>query len=143
MLSTIIPMCKCIPDPVWKWNEMNRKVFLTTIFLTLVSFNLSRVIGWKFFADTRIWTRIVNDNLHHWQLGLVLIALALIIRKLTRKWYLLLAVSIGMVIDESMYLFSPLYWRLNHYSWEGIAFEFLVFITLSLVIVRFDKGVSI
>lgn len=115
---------------------MNKKVFLTTVFLTLVFFNISRIIGWRFFSETGFWTIIINDNFHHWQLGTVLVIVALLIKKYVRRSYLLLAVSIGMIIDESMYLLSPLYWRFNHYSWEGVAFEFLIFTVVSLVLFR-------
>ena len=95
---------------------MKKNKFLITIFLTLVFFNISRVVGWRFFSETGFWTRIVNDDFHHWQLGIVLVVMALLARKYIRWFYLVVALGVGMIIDESMYIFSPIYWRLNHYA---------------------------
>lgn len=78
----------------------------------------------------------MNDDFHHWQLGILLVAMALLARKYVRWFYLVVALGIGMIIDESMYLFSPLYWRLNHTSWEGIIFEFVVFLIFALLVYR-------
>jgi hypothetical protein len=115
---------------------MNKKGFLAVIFLTLVFFNISRVVGWRYFSNTSAWTTIVTDDFHHWQLGILLVIVALLLKKYVRWYYKLLAVSIGIIIDESMYVFSPFYWQFNHYSWEGIAFEFLVFAILALLLYR-------
>lgn len=78
---------------------------------------------------------MVTDDFHHWQLGILLVIVALLLKKYVRWYYKLLAVSIGMIIDESMYIFSPFYWRFNHYAWEGIVFEFVVLAVLALALV--------
>ena len=78
----------------------------------------------------------MNDDFHHWQLGIVFVVMALLARKYVRWFYLVVALGVGMIIDESMYLFSPLYLRLNHNAWEGIVFEFVVFVILALLVYR-------
>jgi len=115
---------------------MDKKAFLITVFFTLVIYNLSRIIGLIFFSETEFWTGIINDNFHHWQLGMVLVIMALLARRHIRWSYLVAALGAGMIIDESMYLFSPLYLRFNHYSWEGIVFEFALFAILAMALHR-------
>ncbi|MBI4035118.1 MAG: hypothetical protein HY381_01855 [Candidatus Chisholmbacteria bacterium] len=112
-----------------------KKTLILTTFLILTFFNFSRVIGWNFFAYTQFWQTIVYDNYHHWQIGILLLALTFLLRKnLGRLKYMLLGISTGMIIDESMYLFYPSYWKFNLYSLPAIIFQSIVFIIFALIV---------
>jgi hypothetical protein len=117
---------------------MSSKKFLITTFLTIIFYNVGRLIGWTFLSQTALWDRLINDNLHHYQLGILLILICVLFYEKIGKWRgFILAISSGMVIDESMYLFYSLNKNFSHYSIVGITFEFLVFIIFARVILRF------
>jgi len=116
---------------------MSTKKFLFITFMTLVFYNLLRFVGLNNFSQTNWWKEMNSDNWHHWQLGLLLIFIALIfLRKKQFLKNLLLAIGSGMVIDEIMYAFYPFNSSFSHYSSLGIFFEFLVFIVFSLIVLR-------
>lgn len=122
---------------------MSAKRFVLVTFLTLLLFNLERIIGVRFFAQTDFWNRTISDKWHHYQLGiLLLLAAFLIFRKKKGLRDLILAVGSGMIIDESMYLFYPLNQNFSHYSIIGIAFEFLVFAVFSLAVFKLKSTKS-
>lgn len=120
---------------------MPKSKFILTTFLTIIFYNLARILGQKFFTSSWWWKRINNDQWHHYQLGLLLIIVAVILLK-KKKFLkeLLLAVGIGMVIDESMYLLYPLNHAFSHYNLIGIIFEFIVFVVFSLTLLRYGKS---
>lgn len=119
---------------------MSSENFVLTTFFTLIYFNIARFIGWTFIAKTAFWNRLINDNLHHYQLGILLILICLLLHEKKENWrYFLLAIGSGMVIDESMYLFYPFNKNFSHYSIIGIAFEFLVFLVFSAIILKLKK----
>lgn len=112
-----------------------RKTVILTTFLTLVFFNLSRVIGFNFFAHTKVWSRIISDDLHHYQIGIILLILLLLLRnKLGRLKYPLTGMGAGTIIDESKYLFYPSYWKFDLYSLPNVILEFTVFIIFALIV---------
>lgn len=111
------------------------KIVLITL-LTILYFSVVRLIGWTFFSQTEFWHRIVNDNLHHYQLGIVFLAVSVLL--LTRKTKLglyLLAIGSGMVIDESMYVFEFINPAIfNHDHPLGITIEVMVFLIFSVFV---------
>jgi len=116
---------------------MSRKKFVLVTFSTLIFFNIARIIGWRFFAQTGWWDRTLSDKWHHYQLGILLSLIALLIfRRKEKLRDLILAVGSGMIIDESMYLFYPLNENFSHNSIVGITFEFLVFIIFALIVLK-------
>lgn len=122
---------------------MSTKKFVLVTFLTLLLFNLARIIGVRFFAQTDFWNRTISDKWHHYQLGILFLLVAfLIFRKRKRLRDLILAVGSGMVIDESMYLFYPLNPSFNHYTALGVGFEFLVFVIFSLAVFKLKSTKS-
>lgn len=61
---------------------MNSKRFILITFLTLILFNVARIIGWRFLAQTYWWNTLLNDRWHHYQIGFLLLLVAfLILRK--------------------------------------------------------------
>ena len=87
---------------------MSAKKFILTTFLTLVFFNLARAIGSRIFAQTEFWRSMLNDQWHHYQLGILLLfIIPLILRKKKVVRDFILAIGSGMIIDESMYIFTP------------------------------------
>jgi len=122
---------------------MSAKKFILTTFLTLVFFNLARAIGSRIFAQTEFWRSMLNDQWHHYQLGILLLfIIPLILRKKKVVRDFILAIGSGMIIDESMYIFYPFNQDFSHYSIIGIVFEFLLFAIFSLLILKLKKGVG-
>lgn len=116
---------------------MSSKRFVLITLLTILFFNLSRLVGWYFFGYTTWWRSTITDRWHHYQLGFLLIAIAFVVLK-KRPFMkdLFLAVGSGMVIDESMYLLYPLNPAFSHYHPLGIFFEFAVFAVFAPIIFR-------
>ena len=109
----------------------DKRKFLWVTFVVLIFFNFSRFVGWKYLSETAFWKTIVYDNLHHYQLGLILLILAIFVKRLRT---LVLALGAGMVIDESMYLFYPLNNSFSHGTLVGFVFEFFVLAILGLTL---------
>lgn len=117
--------------------DVNFKRVVSITFITIGFLNLFRIIGWQFFFQSQWWLKIVTDNWHHYQLGLALCLLAVLVFK--KKPIIrdaILAVGSGMVIDESMYVFYPLNNSFSHYSWVGIVFELFIFSVFTLFVRR-------
>lgn len=114
---------------------MPKRLLIFTTFLTLVFYNLSRIIGSKVFAKTVWWQGMVSDNWHHYQLGFLLIIISfLMLRKKKTMKDLLLAIGTGMVIDESMFVVG-----IKHYTITSVFFEMIVFIIYSLLIIKYRR----
>lgn len=117
------------------------KKFAFITFLTILFFFLGRFMVWTFFAETKLWLRMNSDNLHHYQLGILLLLIAfLFLKKKPKLREYLLAIGSGMIIDESMYIFGFINSEIfNHYHPIGISMGFLVFIVYSLLIFKYKK----
>ncbi len=117
------------------------KFVLITISI-IAYFFAARFIGWMYFSQTKLWDRIINDNFHHWQVGVVVIIFALLfLRKKPelRDWAL--ALSAGMVIDEWMYFFSPMNPRLfTHYHPVGMMMEFVALAIFCYLVMKFKRN---
>lgn len=111
-----------------------KKKFLSIVLGILILFNVSRFIGWKYFSQTTFWQRIIYDNLHHYQLGVLLLIAGLILKNLKKLRVIIFAFASGLIIDESMYLFYPINKSFSHISPIGILFEFMVFLFLTIII---------
>jgi len=123
---------------------MTPKKFIFIAFLTIIFYFLLRFIGWEFFSQTKLWQRIINDNLHHYQLGTLLLLVAFIFlkRKPTLKDYFL-AIGSGMIIDESAFIFKIINRDLFDLVWSSnpilIFWDLSVFIIFSIIIFKFKK----
>jgi len=119
---------------------MSPKKFTIVTLYTIVFYNLFRVIGWSYFSQTGWWKGMVSDNLHHYQLGILLVFFAFFLLK---RWPLIkdlfLAIGAGMIIDESTYILYPINNAFSHYSPIGIVFELLAFIVFTLLIFKVKK----
>ncbi len=125
-----------------KTNKLKIVSFLVTL-LILIFFNLSRLYCNRFCLQTNWYQAILNDNLHHYQLGLLILFLSLLF--LRNKWTKLrevtIALGVGMIIDESMYLLPPLgFTSFTHNHVQGIIFELLVFSTYAFLRFRFNQA---
>ena len=124
---------------------MTAKKFIFITFLTILYFFLGRIIGWTFFAKSKYWLIMVNDKLHHYQSGALLLLVAFLFLKPKNKLReYFLAVGSGMIIDESSYLLFNLKFDnsspFSHYHPVGILTEFGVFIIFSLVVLKLKNG---
>lgn len=120
---------------------MPKNRFNLIIFLTLVILNIIRFVCTQYCLGMKWYQTILYDNLHHYQLGILLIPLAILLlakHKLIRD--LILAISIGLIIDESMYLFYHLgFPTFSHYHWHGILFEFAVLVLFIFTIKNYSE----
>lgn len=124
---------------------MTAKRFVFVTFLMIVYFFIGRFIGWTFLKETRFWGRIINDNFHHYQLGIALLLISFILLKQHPKLrFYLLSIGSGMVIDEVMYIFefiNPIIF--SHYHPIGFLIELFVFIVFSFLILGNEKKLLI
>lgn len=114
---------------------------ISTTFITLILLNFARIFCNKYCLQTQWYQTILYDNLHHYQLGIILILISFFIlrnRRNLKRFFI--SLGIGMIIDESMYLLHPLgLTNFTHYHIEGIIFEFVVFGIYVFVFYKFKK----
>lgn len=128
---------------------MKARKFILITFLTILYFILARIIGWIFLKDTRFWQRIISDNLHHYQLGLLfLLGGFLFFSKNSLLRDYLLAIGSGAIIDEAIFIFKLInpnifvYYNPHYSSLKfliGILFELALFIIFSILIIYHKK----
>lgn len=128
---------------------MRARKFILITFLTILYFILARIIGWIFLKDTRFWQRIISDNLHHYQLGLLfLLGGFLFFSKNSLLRDYLLAIGSGAIIDEAIYIFKFINPKFDHFHafysphkfLTGVLFEFFVFIVFSIIVFHHKKS---
>ena len=120
-------------------------VFILITFITLVFLNLVRIFCNKYCLQTQWYQTILYDNLHHYQLGIVLILISFFSfekQKNLKRFFV--SLSIGMIIDESMYLLPPLgLTNFTHNHIEGTIFEFVVFGIYVLICYKYQRLLKI
>lgn len=102
--------------------------------LTLIFFNIARIFCNRYCLQTNWYQIILYDKLHHYQLGLLILLISLLFLKTRQRLKrFLIAIGAGMIIDESMYLLTPLgFTNFTHNHIEGTVFEFAVFLVYAL-----------
>lgn len=124
---------------------MNTNKFIIITLLTLVTLNLARVVCLKYCLYTPWYQMILNDNLHHYQLGIILIVVSLMfLRNKEKLRDFIVAVAVGLVIDESMYvLYAFGYKSFSHNQLNGTIFEFVIFSLYAFWVIRISGKSSI
>lgn len=74
--------------------------FLFIVFLTILAYRTGTYIIIYFWGNTTWWQGVYSDNLNHWQIGIVLLALSVFRFRSTTLRQLLAAIGTGMIIDE-------------------------------------------
>lgn len=109
--------------------------YLYLTFFTIIFYNVFRLVGNAYLTQTDWYQNMVHDNLHHYQLGFILIPLSLLVfKKYSQIKNIIFAIAMGMIIDESMYLMQ--FFNLqnfDHSHIQGIIFEWLIFIVYSVL----------
>lgn len=109
-------------------------LFLT--FITIIFYNIFRFIGNIYLTQSNWYQNMIYDNLHHYQLGIILIPISLLIfKKYPKVKNIILSIAMGMIIDESMYLMQ--FFKLqnfDHSHIQGVIFEWVIFIVYSVLI---------
>ena len=120
-------------------------VSILTTFITLVLLNFARIFCNKYCLQTQWYQTILNDNLHHYQLGIIIILISFfLLRNRQNLKRFLIALGMGMIIDESMYLLPPLgLTNFTHNHIEGTIFEFVVFGIYVLVYYKYKRILKI
>jgi hypothetical protein len=114
---------------------------LLITFITLVIFNFARIFCNKYCLQTGWYRSILYDNLHHYQLGIAILLLSfLLLKNRKRLREILIALGVGMIIDESMYLLPPLgLTNFTHNRIEGTMFVFIVFFIYAYLYLFFKR----
>lgn len=120
---------------------MTIKKFTIISSLAFLYSSIVRLIGWRYFANSKIFQTMINDNFHHYQLGLILIFAGLIAwRKNSNLRDTFFAIGVGLISDEFVYLFSFLNPKLlNHYTLTGLTIN-LSFFSFCLTSTYFLKA---
>lgn len=123
---------------------MKPEKFIFITLLTILYFFVGRFIGWTFLSNTEFWNRIINDNLHHYQLGIIFLLISsILLKKQIKLGLYLLAIGSGMIIDESMYVFEFINPTIfTHYHPVGITIELIVFLIFSAFILKNKKRLT-
>jgi len=82
------------------------------------------------------WNVIINDNFHHYQLGIIFLIVSLaLLKKKSKLGLYFRAIGAGMIIDESMYVFKFINPEIfTHYHPIGITIELIVFLIYSAIV---------
>lgn len=125
-------------------KDINKVTFLLITLSTLIFYNLARLFCTTYCLSTHWYQVILYDNLHHYQLGIVILFFSFLLLKNRKKVKnVLIALGIGMIIDESMYMLFLLgFKKFTHYHVEGIVFEFLVFFIYAYIYLLFIRKIN-
>ena len=75
--------------------------FLKIVGVTILVSRILSYIAIHYIGNTPVWNQIYSDNWNHFQVGLLLILAAVLLRKLKKGSFLRLAgVGLGLVLDE-------------------------------------------
>lgn len=93
---------------------------LVTRFITLTKYGIYQ-------ENVKVLSRTYNDNFHHYQLGMVLVVLYLLAKRKFSKATYLLAVGLGLIVEEYSVILYQLGIPHFHYLTvtENIIFVFL------------------
>ena len=98
--------------------------FFRTVFIAMI---LTRVwaisLTVLFNHETKIYQRILNDSLHHYQIGLLLI-LYYLLNKKRRMVYRLPAIGLGIIFEEFAVVLGDLGFNTTRYYLKG--YDFLI-----------------
>lgn len=109
--------------------------------ITLVVFNLARIFCSNYCLQTGWYQSILYDNFHHYQLGIVILLLSFFfLRNKKSLKVIFIALGVGMIIDESMYILPPFgLTNFTHYHIQGVIFEFVIFFIYAYLYLFFKK----
>src|SRR5436190_6004250 len=81
--------------------------FLKIVGITILIARCLSYIAIHFIGSTSLWNQIYTDNWNHFQVGLVLILIAVLFRKLKKGTFVRLSgVGLGLVLDEITDIFK-------------------------------------
>ncbi|MBI3443487.1 hypothetical protein HY008_02355 [Candidatus Woesebacteria bacterium] len=80
-------------------QKVSRFILLLAVFLFVI--RVSVLLFFSVFGNSSLGAYLVHDSLHHYQIGIVLIILSLILRFLLKKGFSwLLPFGLALIIDE-------------------------------------------
>lgn len=116
--------------------EKHSRIFLPAVFLTLVVLNVTRVMCLRYCLNWIWYKRILYDDIHHYQLGILLIPIGfLVLKTYPRARTILFGVATAFILDELFFIMElfgmdPYFHRtfLRWVSFDLVAF--IVFVSL-------------
>jgi len=96
-----------------------RSVFIAMILTRIWVISLTVI----FDKESKIYQRILNDSLHHYQIGLLLI-LYYLLNKKRRMVYRLPAIGLGIIFEEFAVVLGDLGFNTTRYYLKG--YDFLI-----------------
>ena len=112
------------------------KLLLPVTFITLVILNVARFICLKYCLNWGWYQRILYDNLHHYQLGILLLVVSFFFtRNLKRVRTLTYGIGLGLLLDELFFIvelfgMAPYF---NQTVERWISFDISVYLLLILI----------
>jgi len=101
-------------------ESKKNNIFIKVLFLSILGTRLfSLLVRFILRNNQEIMTKIENDVLHHYHIGLLLLVLIYPLRKVIRP-YLLLAIGTGIFIEELAIFFDDLGLKTDRYYHSNI-----------------------
>jgi hypothetical protein len=103
-------------------------------FVTILLLNLGRFICSRWCMDFSWYQRILYDDIHHYQLGIVLLGVGFLLsRYIKRIRPFLFGIGLGLILDESFFVVElfglPPYFNESVFRWATFdAIAFLLFL---------------
>ena len=111
--------------------------FLLVVLITIVLTRLWAISLFYIFApDSKIIERIVNDGLHHYQVGLILLSLGYLLRRMYKS-KLISAIGLGIFLEEWPVFLNDLGLNTNRFYRTTLDF-FLIFGFIGILYVLFS-----
>jgi hypothetical protein len=117
--------------------------FLKIVGLTILTARIVSYLAIYFIGNTPVWTSIYSDNWNHFQLGLLLILVAILLRKLKKGTFIRMAgVGLGLVLDEITDVFKLFGYPFTDHFRDSFN-DLLLIVTVFLIVVLIAKLVKL
>lgn len=118
--------------------NQTRLLILTTT-ATLFLFRLWETIMLNYFENSYWWQTIKDDNIEHYQFGILLVILAKIFSKKLNSNVVIVTygIGIGLIIDEAYQILSLLFgfmYQLNSFfDWISVIASYVLFLVITFL----------
>lgn len=112
------------------------RLLLPVLFLTLVALNVARAMCLRYCLSWSWYQRILYDDIHHYQLGVLLLPIGFLLLKThPRLKSLLFGVAIAFILDELFFVLEWFemdpYFHRTFFRW--MSFDLIAFLVFATV----------
>lgn len=129
-------------EQIHKRTKMKKSWLIPAIAVTLILLNIGRAIGGLFFYYTSLYQRVLNDEIHHYQIGLLILPIGhLLLKTYPRAKSVLYGVATAFILDELFFIteffgVDP-YFHRTFFRW--MSFDLTAFLIFTILYELFKK----